>query len=266
MCGKGPMDMFYTLWKPTDALLAAMTVLTAVVLAASAGLQRAAVAAAPPPPDKMLTARDIQLSVHARKALADDIELGPANLGVRVQDNVAVLWGPVPSEALKRRAVEVVKKVKGVFEVKDADVYVVAASDVVEAPPLAISGPPEKPTHTEAASPPEPVSEPAGALTARPIVEPPPAIVLGPPLPLGEETPAQTVSSALPVEGLAAAVEQARQAEERYRPIECRVEGGVVVLRPGTGRGEDLMAFARAIAHLPGLTRIVIENAAAAPR
>ena len=105
----------------------AMAVLTAVVFAASAGLQWAAVTAAPPLPDKKLTARDIQLSVHARKALADDSDLGPANLGVRVQDNVAVLWGPVSSEALKRRAVDVVKKVKGVFTVKDADVYVAAA-------------------------------------------------------------------------------------------------------------------------------------------
>ena len=261
------MGMFNIFRKPMGAPLAAMTVLTAVVFGASAGLQRAAVAAAPPPPDKMLTARDIQLSVHARKALADDAELGPANLGVRVQDNVAVLWGPVPSAELKRRAVEVVKTVKGVFEVKDAEVYVAAAGDVVEAPPLAISGPPEKPTHTEAASPPEPASEPAGALTARPVVDPPPAIVLGPPLPLGEETPAQTVSSTPPVEGLAAAVEQARRAEDRYRQIAFRVEGGVVVLRPGTGRGEDVMAFARAVAHLPGLTRIVIENdAAASPR
>ena len=256
--------MFNILRKPRGAPLGAMAVLTASVFGASAGLQRAA--EPPPLPDKRLTARDIQLSVHARTALADDPELGPANLGVRVQDNVAVLWGPAPSEELKRRAVEVVKKVKGVFEVNDSDVYVAAVPTAVEAP-LVPLGPSEPPTRTEAASPPEPVTEPAGALTARPAVEaPPPEVVLRAPLPLGERTPARTMSAVPPVDGLAAAVDQVRQAEERYRGIDCRLEGDAVVLRPGSGRAEDVMAFARAIAHLPGLTRIVIEMDAAAQR
>ena len=182
---------------PMVARWGATAVLTAAVFGGSAGLQKAA-ETAPPLPAKMLTYRDIQLTVHARRALADDPDLAPANLGVRVQDNVAVLWGPVSSEALKRRAVDVVKKVKGVFTVKDADVYIAAPTVVVEA--SALTPPrPEAPTHTEAASPPEPVSESVRALTARPAAEAPPAeVVLRAPLPLGNVGPAQTVSAAPP--------------------------------------------------------------------
>jgi len=259
------MVMVNLVRNPKVARWGAMAVLTAAVFGASAGLQQAA-ETAPPLPEKKLTFRDIQLSVHARRALADDPDLAPANLGVRVQDNVAVLWGPVSSEALKRRAVDVVKKVKGVFTVKDADVYIAAPTVVVEASTLAPPHPPEAPTHTEAASPPEPVSESVGVLTARPAVEAPPVeVVLRAPLPLGNAGPAQTVSAA-PPDGLAAAVEQARRAEDRFRQIDCRLAGDVVILRAGSGRGEDVMAFARAISRLPGLARIVIESDADAPR
>ena len=136
------MVMVNVVRNPKVARWVAMAVLTAAAFGASAGLQQAA-ETAPPLPEKKLTFRDIQLSVHARKALADDPILGPLNLGVRVQDNTAILWGPAPSEALKRRAVDVVKKVKGVFSVKDADVYIAAptvAVETAEATPLRTSG------------------------------------------------------------------------------------------------------------------------------
>ncbi len=255
------MVMVNVVRNPKVARWGAMAVLTAAVFGASAGLQQAA-ESAPPLPEKKLTFRDIQLSVHARKALADDPDLGPLNLGVRVQDNTAFLWGPAPSEALKRRAVDIVKKVKGVFSVKDADVYIAAPTVAVETAEATPPGPPEAPTHTEAASPPESVA----ALTARPAAEAsPPEVVLRAPLPPEGAGPARTVSAA-PPDGLAAAVAQARQTEERFRQIDCRLAGDMVILRPGSGRGEDVMAFARAISRLPGLTRIVIESDGDAPR
>lgn len=239
--------------------------LAALLFGASAGLGRGSEPAAPPLPDKKLTTRDIQLSVHARKALAEDAELGPSNLGVRVQNNVAILWGPVPSEALRKRAVEVVKKIQGVHEVKDADVYVAVAPAAVEAPAVP-AHPAEPPTHTEAASPPEPATEPVGSLTARPAVESAPVVVLRPPLPIGDPASTQTVAVP-PPEGLAAAVEGVRASEERFRRVDCRLDGDAATLRAGAARGEDVMAFARAISRLPGLARIVVQDdAAAAPR
>jgi BON domain len=259
--------MFKLFRRSTSAFLGAMGVLTMVVLAASAGSQRAAEPAASPSPEKKLSYRDIQLSVHARKALAEDSLLGPANLGVRVQDNVAVLWGPAPSEELKRRAVEIVKKVKGVYEVRDTEMYIAAPTAAIEAPPLPPPSP-EEAMRTESASP-DSVSGIIGSLTGRLGQGPSlaPGVVLRPPLPLGESEPARTISAAPPVDGLSAAVEQLHQSEVRFRALDCRLDGDVVVLRAGAGRGEDMMAFARAISHLPGLSRIAIRNdEAAVPR
>ena len=256
--------MFNLFRKSPRIALGAIAVLTAAILGASAGLQRAA---EPTPTDKKLSFRDIQLSVNARKALAEDPDLGPANLGVRVQDNVAVLWGPAPSEDLKRRAVEIVKKVKGVYEVRDAEVYIAAAAPVVEAPPLPPPAPNET-LRTESASP-DFVSGTIGSLTGRPSPDAAaaPVVVLRAPLPLGDSEPAQTVSAAPPVEGLSAAVEHMHQSEARFRALDCRLDGDVAFVRAEAGRAEDAMAFARAIARVPGLSRIVIQNdEAAAPR
>ncbi len=241
--------------------------LTAALFGATAGPPRAAEPTAPPLPEKKLTFRDIQLTVHARQALADDPVLGPANLGVRVQENVAVLWGPAPTEEARRRAVELVKKVKGVFEVRDADVYVAAPPPPVPVPIRTPPPPPpptEGPTRTESDSP-DLAAGALGALTGRPAVEAP-SVVLGAPRSVGDKAPAQTVSAA-PPEDLAALLLRAHLAEARFQAVDYRLEGDAVVLRMGAGRPEDMMAFARAIKHLPGLSRIeVLADDAAAPR
>src|SRR5262245_48975375 len=46
----------------------------------------------------------------ARKALADDPQLASLNLGVKVRDRVAILWGSVPSLELAERALKVVRE------------------------------------------------------------------------------------------------------------------------------------------------------------
>jgi hypothetical protein len=263
--------MFNHLTKPPAASGAALGVVAVLVFGAAADPQRASDA---PPTQKKLTFRDIQLTVHARKALAGDPVLGPTNLGVRVQDNVAQLWGPVASEEVRRRAVEVVKRVKGVFEVRDGDVYIAASPPTLDVP----SPPPEAPTRTESASP-DPASGKIGDLIGRtaapPAAVPPP--ILGSPFQGVEAAPART-SSAAPFVAwspavvawspdhatagadLRAAVDLVRQADPRFRAIDCWVEGDVVVLRPGAAHGEDAMAFAQAISRLPGLSRIVVRT------
>src|SRR5437867_1650726 len=48
--------------------------------------------------------RDLWQTVQARKLLLEDPQLGPLNLGVKVTNRVAVLWGPIPSAQLAFRA------------------------------------------------------------------------------------------------------------------------------------------------------------------
>ena len=72
--------------------------------------------------------------------------------------------------------------------------------------------------------------------------------------------PAALLDHAATTNDLQAAVERVRQADARFRAVNCRVEGDVVVLRPGAAHGEDVMALARAISRLPGLARIEVRG------
>ncbi len=202
------------------------------------------------------------MTVHARLALADDPVLGPTNLGVRVLDNVAVLWGPVPSEEVRRRAVERVKKVQGVLEVRDTDVYVAAPAPPLPAPTvIPPPPPPDAPTRTESDSPPDTSSGPPGSLTGHPDADPAPAatVLLGAPRAEPEKTPAHTVAAA-PPDDLAAALTRVRLANPRFHGVEYRLEGDVVWLRLTPEGSADAMAFVRAIGRLPGLSRIEVRS------
>src|SRR5437879_4427417 len=62
--------------------------------------------------------RDLLHTLLARRALFQDRELGPLNLGVKVHHRIATLWGPVPSADLAQRAVQVLRLVPDFVEVK----------------------------------------------------------------------------------------------------------------------------------------------------
>jgi hypothetical protein len=57
--------------------------------------------------------RDLSLTVQARKLLLDDAQLTALNLGVKVSNRIAVLWGPVPSRELSLRAEQ---RLRGMFQ------------------------------------------------------------------------------------------------------------------------------------------------------
>jgi hypothetical protein len=238
--------------------------LTAVCLAAATTM---GAGEAPPMTSPKLSYRDIQVTVRARRALSEDKVLGPLNLGVRVQEGVAVLWGPVPSADLKQKARDAVKQIKGVFQVHDDDVYVKSP------PPAEALAPrlPDPPVESESRLP--NLDSPApGALTGRPGAEVIPAgpsvggVTLGTPVAVGARPPARvpapatTTSAAPPADDLASAIERVRLGQTRFHLIQSRLDGDTVTLRAGGARGEDVMAFYRALAHLPGLGRIVIDN------
>ena len=154
---------------------------------------------------------------------------------------------------MKKRAVEIVKKVKGVFEVRDAEVYIAAPPPEVETAALP-PAPAETPTHTESASP-DPVSGAILSLTSRSPADDGarPRRRLTAAAGTGRIGADADGLAAPPAEGVVAAVEQVRLSNERFRSINYRLDGDVVVLRPGE-QAEDVMAFARAVSRLPGLT------------
>ena len=60
--------------------------------------------------------RDLWQTVQARKALADDPQLAPLNLGVYVRGGVAFLWGPAPTTEAAFRAET---RLRALFELID---------------------------------------------------------------------------------------------------------------------------------------------------
>jgi hypothetical protein len=100
--------MFFILRKPNGVPWTTIAALTTAVFGATAGLEWAAEPASRPS-QKQLSYRDIQLTVHARKALADDPAVGPDNLGVEgagrrsCQESQRSLRGP-RRRRLHRRA------------------------------------------------------------------------------------------------------------------------------------------------------------------
>ena len=80
-----------------------------LVLGGSAGAQT---------PDEVQF-RDLWQTVQARKALLDDPQLGALNLGVQVTNGTAVLWGPVPSQALSVRAEQRLRAMVELVEVRN---------------------------------------------------------------------------------------------------------------------------------------------------
>ena len=67
---------------------------------------------APPPPDATPAFRDLEATIRAREALGKDPELAPLNLGVKVRRGEATLWGSISSEALIRRATQMLENVR----------------------------------------------------------------------------------------------------------------------------------------------------------
>src|SRR5438132_1579912 len=63
--------------------------------------------------------RDTELTIAARRTIAQDRALAGVNVGVSVRQNVATLWGSIPSPALAQRAVAAVQRVPGVRSVRN---------------------------------------------------------------------------------------------------------------------------------------------------
>jgi BON domain-containing protein len=67
--------------------------------------------------DEQEFSRDLLQTVEARRALLQDRELAPLNLGVKVHNRVAVLWGPVPSAELAKKAVRLLSMMPELSEI-----------------------------------------------------------------------------------------------------------------------------------------------------
>jgi BON domain-containing protein len=226
------------------------------VLALAVPLAAARAEAPRLPPAARSRGRDLELTVHARRALQGYVSLG--QVGVFVTDGVATIWGAVPTADDGRRAVKLLEAVPGIASVR-------SELRLEKGKPtrlLALPVPEDPPTRSDAASP-DPVSGSLGTLTRRnpahfppPPAPPPPAVALMPPVATAPAPPRAAPAPPSPAE----AVEALRNGDRRFRRIRAEVSGGTVSLHPVDTPQEHVMAFYQLLARVPGVERVVIKN------
>lgn len=168
--------MFRHLVRRMSRVAAAGLCMGLACIAGGAGV--IAVPPAPQPPGAEAAARDLKLTIQARRALLQDPELASLNVGVRVRNRVAVLWGPVPSVESGFKAEVCVRTLIELVEVQNHlfvnEVTALTANPTLPSPatllpsavPPALPGLPfEKlPSLPQSSGPPPPVSEPPSAV------------------------------------------------------------------------------------------------------
>lgn len=204
--------------------------------------------------------RDVQTAILARQALQDDPLLAPHNLGVRVRDGVAVLWGPVPSKELAERATARLRKLPQLRGVRN-ELFLDPWGDL----PVAITTPVRPP-----------VQPPETILTAKP-AQPPPAKpappwmpvnqgAAKPPPPVQAKTPSvqfQEPKAPAPSDSPAdilAAVRRLQRGEDRFRRVTVTVHDGTVYLGGVIYRWADIHELSRAVARVPGVDHVVLRG------
>jgi osmotically-inducible protein OsmY len=224
------------------------------------------------------TMKDIEIETKIRRALRQDAQLRPLNLGVQMSGGVASLSGPVPTAELKQRAIAIAQRIDGVLAVSGKGLYISTSDQSSQR--LAVVIQDERPIQTRSASPGSPspsggwMAEGAGSNSpsrgSQPIAlqAPQKASPAAPVLPspkLEEERTGGTRLTAnphpaSPTVSISLALEQLRRRETRYQQIRTRVQDTTVFVFPGEATSEDAMTFAQAVRRLPGVQHVILSS------
>jgi hypothetical protein len=224
---------------------------------------------------------DLKYELLARRVILEDQDLAGLDLGVRVRNRVATLWGTVPSRELAWHAVTRLQGMPELLSVRSELFIDDSAPRRVKpspAPPPRPGGEfrvPARPQTVLTKGPSPPVPKPPPVKW-----EPSPAGPEGPPqeskpsaVPVGSSPAAvvPTLPPAVPVaaEPAPADIERAVRhlilGQERYRRLRIEVVGERVFLSGTVRRWEDLHELARAIARLPGVAGVTLRSIRAEP-
>ena len=221
---------------------------------------------------------DFKLEIQALAALNQDKTIAPLNLSVQVRNRVAHLSGAVPTAEVRRNAITIVEKVPGILEANTKKLIVTRAPRSEQRLTLPLED--DKPTETRSASQGALATrDSAPSLPDRPKTAPPPAdatprtiallapeAVASPPRgPQPGRLTANPRPRANPV-SLDTSLDRLRQSDRRYRAIRTEVQGATVHIFTGDTPGEHVMAFARAVARIPGVERVVLKDSSSRPR
>jgi hypothetical protein len=198
--------------------------------------------------------RDLWHTIQARKLLADDPELAGLNLGVRVRNRVATLWGPVPTPDLAFKA-EI--RLRNLIELVDVhNELFVTGEPTVDPPEVAPA--PAQPLFLPEQLP--PALPPASDGWLRKVQKPASRELELPPLRV-PQAPGGASTTARKQDAdrlLADAIETLVRSNAAFRPLRYTVRDRTVYLADPGRPTPALTEFARAVARLPGVEGVVL--------
>jgi hypothetical protein len=210
---------------------------------------------------------DMDRTILARQALQEDPALAPLHLGVRVRNGVAILFGPVPSPELARRAVERLHDLPALTGVRNElfpdprgeDPFTAGVAPTPRLPGIATSRsdderwpgrqPPVVASPWTASTPPArstPQPEERASTTVPPIAVPVPV-----------SPPARAADQ---LEDIERAVRRLYQGQERFRRVRIAVQGDRVFLSGAVPAWGDLYELSQAITRIPGVQGVTIRE------
>lgn len=197
------------------------------------------------------TLDDCRLTMLALQGLQQDHQLGPLNLGVTVRSNRATLWGTVSTLDLSQRAEACIEDVPGIAAVTNELRIEKPRETPADERPRSLLFRPSPPAEESLAEPVRPATLTGRAPEALPRDGPPvmPALTIPSP-------PEQSAKD----RELIARLDQLRRDDLRYRGVSWEVHEGEVRLRGVVASSAEVMEFARAIAHLPGVRRVLLDE------
>jgi hypothetical protein len=193
--------------------------------------------------------RDLRLTMQARKLLYDDPALAPLNLGVIVNDRVAVLWGPAPTAEAIVRAERTLRKMGELVEIRnklflDEPLEPARSPRNIEPPALKV------PMDTR------PMFGTPGVLTAQESADRPKQLVqILPPIAIGTAQPDEKPAES---DALADAIRQLLKSKPSFRTVEFTVKERHVYLKAADGDADALHEAARAISRLPNVEGVIL--------
>jgi hypothetical protein len=223
-----------------------------------------AILAVPLPPLASEPSRDEdwQLTFRARQLLQSDQSLNPLNLGVIVRGRVAVLWGPVPSTAQARRAVERLQTLSGLHGVRSELQIEPSREGGSQPPPRS----PKADRQTSASNKlPVVVSIDSRARSAIEEYQPERRI----PVTTMSPTPTQQISALVhrtPIlaparPNLEQTIRRLQLTDPRFRSVRINVRQGLVYLQASSRYSDELFQVAEVISELPGVERVIVKEA-----
>jgi|GEM_PF-4351918 len=242
--------------------------------------------------------QDMELSLRARQAFAEDPLLSRQEIGIDVRNRVATLWGTVPNTEVYRLAEKRLRLVLGLVDFRN-DLHVESedrpgsdrllaqqsrsplAEPMNREPPASQQSVARRPEEQSLIASQEALWRPAAPRPTAPtandearatntppcksLERTPMPLVSLPGYPAHDSQPAPPPAITKPAEysgggALAKAVEALRLSDTRFHRLQPELRGGVVYLRGNAFRWDHVYELARSISKLPGVERVVLEK------